>query len=167
MYNHWSRAPALLQYGLVAQLGERTVRIRKVEGSIPFESTTKETSLVYQGKRGFFRFLLLYITIYATITSKEGVNMHHDDWIAPFLAMDLCDGALVPIVNDDEDMLEIRWDDGMWIDVGFIRDEETYYITTVADDTLESWNNPLSVLKTQNRTELIEIIQHEIFRCRL
>ena len=111
--------------------------------------------------------MLINITIYATITSKEGVNMHHDDWIAPFLAMDLCDGALVPIVNDDEDMLEIRWDDGMWIDVGFIRDEETYYITTVADDTLESWNNPLSVLKTQNRTELIEIIQHEIFRCRL
>ena len=27
-------------YGLVAQLGERTVRNRKVEGSIPFESTT-------------------------------------------------------------------------------------------------------------------------------
>ncbi len=26
-------------HGLVAQLGERTVRIRKVEGSIPFEST--------------------------------------------------------------------------------------------------------------------------------
>ena len=32
----------LLQYGLVAQLGERTVRIRKVEGSIPFESTKKK-----------------------------------------------------------------------------------------------------------------------------
>ena len=28
-------------YGLVAQLGEHTVRIRKVEGSIPFESTKK------------------------------------------------------------------------------------------------------------------------------
>ena len=42
MYNHWSRASALLQYGLVAQLGERTVRIRKVEGSIPFESTKKK-----------------------------------------------------------------------------------------------------------------------------
>ena len=27
------------EYGRVAQLGERTVRIRKVEGSIPFEST--------------------------------------------------------------------------------------------------------------------------------
>lgn len=98
---------------------------------------------------------------------KEGVNMHHDDWLIPFLAMDLCGGTLVPIVNDDEDMLEVRWADGMWIDVGFIRDEETYYITTVADDTLEGWNNPLSVLKIQNRTELIEILQHEIFRCRL
>ena len=29
----------IFTFGLVAQLGERTVRIRKVEGSIPFEST--------------------------------------------------------------------------------------------------------------------------------
>lgn len=28
-------------YGLVAQLGERSVRIREVEGSNPFRSTTK------------------------------------------------------------------------------------------------------------------------------
>ena len=33
-------------HGLVAQLGERTVRIRKVEGSIPFESTNKKTTLM-------------------------------------------------------------------------------------------------------------------------
>ena len=32
--------------GLVAQLGERTVRIRKVEGSIPFESTNKKSHLI-------------------------------------------------------------------------------------------------------------------------
>ena len=32
--------------GLVAQLGERTVRIRKVEGSIPFESTKKKATLM-------------------------------------------------------------------------------------------------------------------------
>ena len=40
--------------GLVAQLGERSVRIREVVGSNPIRSTTKETSFVYQGKRGFF-----------------------------------------------------------------------------------------------------------------
>ena len=41
------------KYGRVAQLGERTVRIRKVEGSIPFMSTSFvrevswETSLIF------------------------------------------------------------------------------------------------------------------------
>ena len=33
--------------GPVAQLGERTVRIRKVESSILFGSTTKKVSFVY------------------------------------------------------------------------------------------------------------------------
>ena len=92
--------------------------------------------------------------------------MHHHDWLIPFLAIDLCGGTLVPIVNDDEDMLEIRWTDGMWIDVGFIKDEETYYITTVADDTLESWNNPLSVVVITIREELPSALQKEIYRCR-
>ena len=40
-------------FGGVAQLGERTVRIRKVKGSNPSVSTMKETSFVYQDKRGF------------------------------------------------------------------------------------------------------------------
>ena len=92
--------------------------------------------------------------------------MHHHDWLIPFSAIDLCGGTLVPIVNDDEDMLEIRWTDGMWIDVGFIKDEETYYITTVADDTLESWNNPLSVIAITIREELPSALQKEIYRCR-
>ena len=38
------------EYGGVAQLGERTVRIRKVESSILFVSTRKETTFVYQTK---------------------------------------------------------------------------------------------------------------------
>ena len=92
--------------------------------------------------------------------------MQNDGWVKPFLTLDLCGGTLVSILNDDEDMLEIRWSDGMWIDVGFIEEEKTYYITTVANDTLESWNNPLSVLKTSNRMDLVNMIQQEIFRCR-
>lgn len=92
--------------------------------------------------------------------------MQNDGWVKPFLTLDLCGGSLVSILNNDEDMLEIRWSDGMWIDVGFIEEEKTYYITTVANDTLESWNNPLSVLKTSNRMDLVNMIQQEIFRCR-
>ena len=41
MYNMWVGIFPARIFGLVAQLGERTVRIRKVEGSIPFESTKK------------------------------------------------------------------------------------------------------------------------------
>ena len=33
-------------FGLVAQLGERSVRIREVEGSNPFESTTKSREII-------------------------------------------------------------------------------------------------------------------------
>ena len=93
--------------------------------------------------------------------------MRHKDWLDPFLSIDLCGGTLMPIVNDDEDMLEIRWPDGMWIDVGFVENESTYYITTVADDTLESWNNPLSVIAITNKEELPNALQKEIYRCRL
>ena len=35
-------------YGLVAQLGERCVRIAEVEGSIPFESTKRKCDLFRQ-----------------------------------------------------------------------------------------------------------------------
>ena len=100
------------------------------------------------------------------ILPKEGVNLPYEDWLLPFLSIDLCGGTLVPIVNDDEDMLEIRWSDGMWIDVGFIEKESTYYITTVADDTLEGWNNPLSVIAIIDREELPTVLQTEIYRCR-
>lgn len=49
------------QYGPIAQLGERTVRIRKVEGSIPFGSTKmndptqfEQTLVVVQNGWGHF-----------------------------------------------------------------------------------------------------------------
>ena len=55
----------LLRFGLVAQLGERTVRIRKVEGSIPFESTKKEG--IAAGGAFFF----------AAAMRKEGFERQH------------------------------------------------------------------------------------------
>ena len=46
-------------FGLVAQLGERSVRIREVEGSNPFRSTTKSCEISY-----FTAFLQLFGEIY-------------------------------------------------------------------------------------------------------
>ena len=48
------RTRAARQLGPVAQLGARTVRIRKVEGSIPFGSTKKSGLIVLYSKSGFF-----------------------------------------------------------------------------------------------------------------
>lgn len=92
--------------------------------------------------------------------------MQKNTWSTPFFSLELLGGTLTPLVNDDEDMLEIRWNDGMWIDVGFIKEENTYYVTTVADETLESWNNPLSVIEVKNRADLQAVLQKEIIRCR-
>ena len=41
-------------YGRLAQLVEHSLDVRRVSGSSPLSSTTKETSFVYQDKRGFF-----------------------------------------------------------------------------------------------------------------
>ena len=90
----------------------------------------------------------------------------YDSWVTPFLSLDLRGGTLVTISNNDEDMLEIKWPDGMWIDVGFIKDENVYYITAVASDAPESWNHPISVTRITERHELVAAIQAEILRCR-
>ena len=65
-------------FGPVAQLGERTVRIRKVEGSIPFGSTKKEVTFVYQK-------LLLFLSkpqAWHIITARSVVHI-----ISPFGAV--------------------------------------------------------------------------------
>jgi len=89
-----------------------------------------------------------------------------ENWVTPFKNLELLGGELTPILNNDEDMLEIRWRDGMWIDVGYIASTKTYYITTVSDDSAEAWNNPLSIIKVKDREELVSILQKEIIRCR-
>lgn len=90
----------------------------------------------------------------------------NNEWYTPFQSLDLCGGILTPILNDDQDMLEIKWADGMWIDVGYIGELKTYYITTVADDTSESWNHPLSETAVKNRADLLTALPNEIYRCR-
>ena len=55
------------EYGLVAQLGERRVRIAEVEGSIPFESTSGEApaGTPYPGRTKVRPFTLYKILVTA------------------------------------------------------------------------------------------------------
>ena len=80
--------------------------------------------------------------------------------------IDLAQGKLQSICDDDEDMLLITYEDGMQIDVGYIEDGKTYYITVVKDDTVESWNNPLGVFSTNDKSKLPTELQKAIHKFR-
>ena len=88
------------------------------------------------------------------------------NWYDPYKKIDLACGTLQSICDDDEDMLLITYEDGMQIDVGYMEEEKTYSITVVADDTMDSWNNPLGVLTTTDKSKLPCELQKEIYKFR-
>lgn len=53
------------------------------------------------------------------------------NWIEEYSYLDLKNGEIKFICDDDQDMIEIRYDDGMLIDVGYVEDDRKYYITVV------------------------------------
>ena len=88
------------------------------------------------------------------------------NWYDVYKKLDLAQGKLQTICDDDEDMLLITYEDGMQIDVGYIKDENTYYITVVKDDTTESWNNPLGKFTTNDKSKLPSELQKAIHKFR-
>lgn len=87
-------------------------------------------------------------------------------WYDVYKKLDLAQGKLQTICDDDQDMLLITYEDGMQIDVGYIEKDKTYYITAVKDDTIESWNNPLGVFSTNDKSKLPTELQKAIHKFR-
>ena len=71
-------------------------------------------------------------------------------------------GKISFILEDDEDMIEIHYEDGMLIDVGYIERMHSYLITVVSNDTDEGWENPLEEINIENKAELFDKIQETI-----
>ncbi len=88
------------------------------------------------------------------------------NWYDAYKKLDLAQGKLQTICDDDQDMLLITYEDGMQIDVGYIEEDKTYYITVVKDDTMESWNNPLGVFSTNDKSKLPTELQKAIYKFR-
>ena len=65
-------------YGLVAQLGERSVRIREVEGSNPFRSTKNPQIQVICGF-----FIIFFAIIYIRLFEQSDKNYSGDAYQAP------------------------------------------------------------------------------------
>lgn len=87
-------------------------------------------------------------------------------WFDDYKNLDLINGKISFISEDDEDMIEILYQDGMLIDVGYINHLNSYFITVVSSDTVEGWKNPLEEIKIENKAELFDKIQETIRKYR-
>jgi len=87
-------------------------------------------------------------------------------WYEEYQNLDLRNGTIEFICDDDQDMIEIRYKDGMVIDVGYIEDDKKYYITIIKADDLESWNNPLAEYAVVSKDRLFDEIQKVILEFR-
>jgi hypothetical protein len=83
-------------------------------------------------------------------------------WYDDYKKLDLSGGKISFILEDDEDMIEIHYEDGMLIDVGYIERMHSYLITVVSNDTDEGWENPLEEINIENKAELFDKIQETI-----
>ena len=87
----------------------------------------------------------------------------HDD----YKKLNLLNGKISFILEDDEDMIEIHYRDGMLIDVGYIEPLNAYFITVVTDDNAQGWKNPLEEIKVVDKTALVDKIQETIYKYRV
>lgn len=106
-----------------------------------------------------------FMSMFTTYTDVES-EFYRPCWDDAYRKLDLAHGNLQSICDDDEDMLLITYEDGMQIDVGYIKDKNTYYITVAQDDTIESWNKPLGVFTTNDKSKLPTELQKAIYKFR-
>ena len=90
-----------------------------------------------------------------------------EKWYDDYKKLDLLGGKISFILEDDEDMIEIHYKDGMLIDVGYIERMHSYFITVVSSDTVEEWKSPLEEIKVEDKTVLVDKIQETIYKYRM
>ena len=100
-----------------------------------------------------------FVAFMSSCTARTS-DEHH--WYDVYKRLNLAQGKLKTICDDDQDMLLITYEDGMQIDVGYIAEDKTYCITVVKDDTMESWSKPLGVFSTGNKSKLPAELQKAI-----
>ncbi|MBE5922220.1 MAG: hypothetical protein E7269_05655 [Lachnospiraceae bacterium] len=106
-----------------------------------------------------------FMSMFCTYSDVE-LASYKPYWDDAYRRLDLARGKLQSVCDDDQDMLLITYEDGMQIDVGYIEEDKTYYITVVSSNTMESWNNPLGVFTTKDKSKLASELQKAIYKFR-
>ena len=84
-------------------------------------------------------------------------------WYEEYENLDLRCGEITFISEDDQDMIEINYPDGVYIDVGYMEKEKTYYITVV-DEKVCGWTNPVLIVAVTDKSKLFDSIQEVIYK---
>ena len=87
-------------------------------------------------------------------------------WSEEYARLNLCGGHIRYILDDCEDMAEIRYDDGMLIDIGKPETFDSYCIMVLASDDMAGWANPLAEIYVPDKRDLPARIQEVIFQYR-
>ena len=87
-------------------------------------------------------------------------------WQDDYKNLNLMSGKISFILEDDEDMIEIYYEDGMLIDVGYIERMHSYFITVVSSDTADGWKQPVEEVIAEDKTVLADKIQETIYKYR-
>ena len=97
---------------------------------------------------------------------QEDENMKRKNWYDTYRTLKLCGGNIAFVLEDDEDMIEIRYEDGMLIDIGKPSVSKDYFITVVAADDSDGWTNPLAEIAVADKADLFRVIQETIIQYR-
>ena len=87
-------------------------------------------------------------------------------WIDEYKNLNLMGGKIRFICEDDEDMIEITYPDGMAIDVGKSSKNGKYYITVVSSNDTKGWSSPLDEIEVDDKSGLFSNIQNAILQYR-
>ena len=91
--------------------------------------------------------------------------MEFREWWREFDDIDLHGGEINFIENDGQDMIDVAYHDGMFIDVGLDNDK-IYNVTVVESNDEEGWKTPLCVRQFADREKLHDQLQDVIERFR-
>lgn len=93
-------------------------------------------------------------------------KMRTHAWWDDYQGLDLCGGKITFISEDDEDMINITYDDGMLIEVGKPVTDDYYCITVVASNDESGWRNPISEITAVSKEDLVDKLQETIMKFR-
>ena len=81
-----------------------------------------------------------------------------ENWIEKCRAIDF-KGGLLELWENQNNLMEVWYENGFLIDVDYIQRLDTYFVTVIRDD---DWAVPVRTVAVQEETKLLTVIQEAV-----